>query len=193
VWPTTGSLYREFLARLPAHSAIAVKPSRSYGWLVDEMELLSHRARLANPASQRNPARSVDSAGRVARSTRTASRVTTSRPRGGSVRGRTSFGARHTITGVAESCNNSVEQELATLDFLETQIESGEKRLEAMMKLSVEADLLKTLPCVGKILSMVLQSGSRLRSSIPPAAPDWCRACIPAATTRRRMGQICET
>src|SRR5258708_8984611 len=50
----------------------------------------------------------------------------------------------------------AVEQELATLDFLETQIESAEKRLEAIMKVSVGSDLLKTLPCVGKILSMVL-------------------------------------
>jgi hypothetical protein len=29
-------LYREFLARLPAHSAIAVEASGSYSWLVDE-------------------------------------------------------------------------------------------------------------------------------------------------------------
>jgi transposase len=50
----------------------------------------------------------------------------------------------------------AVEQELKTLDFLEEQIESAEKRLEAIMRVSVEADLLKTLPCVGKILSMVL-------------------------------------
>jgi hypothetical protein len=50
----------------------------------------------------------------------------------------------------------AVEQELATLDFLEMQIESAEERLEKIMKMSVEADLLKTLPCVGPILSMVL-------------------------------------
>src|SRR5258706_911118 len=42
-------LYREFLARLPAHSAIAVEASGSYGWLVDEMERLGHRPKLANP------------------------------------------------------------------------------------------------------------------------------------------------
>jgi transposase len=40
----------------------------------------------------------------------------------------------------------AVEQELKTLDFLEEQIESAEKRLEATMKVSAEADLLKTLP-----------------------------------------------
>jgi transposase len=50
----------------------------------------------------------------------------------------------------------AVEQELATLDFLETQIEAAEERWEAIMKVSAEADLLKTLPCVGNILSMVM-------------------------------------
>jgi hypothetical protein len=47
----------------------------------------------------------------------------------------------------------AIEQELTTLDFLQIQIESTERRLESIMKVSVEADLLKTLPCVGKILS----------------------------------------
>src|SRR5712671_2951848 len=42
-------MYREFLARLPAHSAIAVEASGSYGWLVDEMERLGHRPKLCNP------------------------------------------------------------------------------------------------------------------------------------------------
>ena len=59
-----------------------------------------------------------------------------------------------------EHSREAIEQELKTLDFRETQIESAEKRLKAIMKVSVEvsveADLLKTLPCVGKILSMVL-------------------------------------
>ena len=30
-------LYGEFLARLPAHSAIVLEGSRNYNWLVDEM------------------------------------------------------------------------------------------------------------------------------------------------------------
>jgi hypothetical protein len=47
-----------------------------------------------------------------------------------------------------EHSREAVEQELTTLDFLETQIESAEQRLEAIMKVSVEADVLKTLPCV---------------------------------------------
>ena len=42
-------LYREFLARLPAHSAIAVEASSSYSWVVDEMERLRHRPKLCNP------------------------------------------------------------------------------------------------------------------------------------------------
>jgi transposase len=41
----------------------------------------------------------------------------------------------------------AVEEELATLDFLEVQVASAERRLESIMKASVEADLLKTLPC----------------------------------------------
>jgi transposase len=39
----------------------------------------------------------------------------------------------------------AVEQEWATLDFLETQIESAEKRLAAIMQVSGEADRLKTV------------------------------------------------
>jgi len=42
-------LYREFLTRLPAHSAIAVEASISYSWVVDEMERLGHRPKLCNP------------------------------------------------------------------------------------------------------------------------------------------------
>jgi hypothetical protein len=42
-------LYRELLARLPAHSAIAVEASGSYSWLVDEMERSGHRPKLCNP------------------------------------------------------------------------------------------------------------------------------------------------
>src|SRR5882724_1871596 len=42
-------LYREFLARLPAHSTIAVEASGSYSWLVDEMER-NWFARLARTA-----------------------------------------------------------------------------------------------------------------------------------------------
>ena len=41
-------LYGEFLARLPAHSAIVLEGSGNYNWLVDEMERAGHRPRLCN-------------------------------------------------------------------------------------------------------------------------------------------------
>src|SRR5579863_2915961 len=41
-------VYREFLSRLPPHSAIAVEATGHYSWLIDEMEALGHRPRLAN-------------------------------------------------------------------------------------------------------------------------------------------------
>jgi transposase len=50
----------------------------------------------------------------------------------------------------------AVAQELETLDFLDAEINSAEKRLNAIMAVSVEADLLITLPSVGAILSMTL-------------------------------------
>ena len=86
-----------------------------------------------------------------------------------------------------EHSREAIEQELATLDFLETQIESAECRLEAIMKVSVEADLLKTLPCVGKILSMVLMLEIGRVDRFPAAArlaSYLCRGCIPAVVTR---------
>src|ERR1700752_3644361 len=42
-------LYRTFLAKLPAGSAIAVEACGTYSWLVDEMERAGHSPRLANP------------------------------------------------------------------------------------------------------------------------------------------------
>src|ERR1700676_5820107 len=41
--------YREFLARLPPRSVIAVEASGHYSWLVDEMERLGHFPKLCNP------------------------------------------------------------------------------------------------------------------------------------------------
>ena len=89
----------------------------------------------------------------------------------------------------------AVEQELATLDFLETQIESAEQRLEAIMKVSVEADLLKTLPCVGKILSMVLMLEIGKVDRFPTAAHLASYAgLVPRVHSsggHTRMGQVC--
>ena len=49
-----------------------------------------------------------------------------------------------------------VKQQLTTHDFLEWQIEDVEKRLQQLMKAVPGADLLRTLPPVGLILSAVL-------------------------------------
>src|ERR1700730_9416463 len=89
----------------------------------------------------------------------------------------------------------AVEQEIATLDSLETQIESAERRLEAIMKVSVEADLLKTLPCVGKILSMVLMLEIGRVDRFPTAAHLASYAgLVPRVHSsggHTRMGQVC--
>ena len=83
----------------------------------------------------------------------------------------------------------AVEQELKALDFLEDQVESAEKRLEAVMQVSAEADLLKTLPCVGKILSVVLLLEIGRVDRFPTAAhlasyPGSCPEFAPAVATR---------
>src|SRR5580693_6823434 len=89
----------------------------------------------------------------------------------------------------------AVEQELATLDFLEMQIESAEERLEKIMKMSVEADLLKTLPCVGPILSMVLMLEIGKVERFPTAAHLASYAgLVPRVHSsggHTRMGQVC--
>jgi transposase len=90
-------------------------------------------------------------------------------------------------------CTEAVEQELATLDFLETQIESAEQRLAAIMKVSAEADLLKTLPCVGKILSMVLMLEIGRADRFPTAAPSYAGLVprVHSSGGHTRMGQVC--
>jgi len=64
----------------------------------------------------------------------------------------------------------AVEQELATLDYLEEELTSAEKELEAVREASAEADLLMTLPCVGKILSIVLMLEIGTVDRFPTAA-----------------------
>jgi transposase len=92
-------------------------------------------------------------------------------------------------------CREAVEQELAMVDFLKIQIESAEQRLEAIMKVSVEADLLKTLPCVGKILSMVLMLEIGRVDRFPTAAHLASYAgLVPRVHSsggHTRMGQVC--
>jgi transposase len=50
----------------------------------------------------------------------------------------------------------SVLEQLQMGDAVETQIGDGEKQLAVMLYPSAERDLLKTIPCVGKILSAVI-------------------------------------
>ena len=92
-------------------------------------------------------------------------------------------------------CREAIEQELATLDFLEMQIGSAEERLEKIMEISVEADLLKTLPCVGKILGMVLMLEIGKVERFPTAAHLASYAgLVPRVHSsggRTRMGQVC--
>jgi transposase len=81
------------------------------------------------------------------------------------------------------------------LDFLEMQVESAERRLEAIMAASPEADLLKTLPCIGKILSMVLMLEIGKVERFPSAAHLASYAgLVPrvhASGGHTRMGQVC--
>lgn len=89
----------------------------------------------------------------------------------------------------------AIERELATLDFLETQIESAEKQLKSIMQVSAEADLLKTLPCVGEILSMVLMLEIGRVDRFPTATHLASYAgLVPRVHSsggHTRMGQVC--
>ena len=190
-------LYREFLARLPAHSAIAVEASGSYSWLVGS----GHRLKLCNPLEAKrrmgltHKTDKLDARGLaillrngtlpevwiplselrdqrellrlriflVRLRTRVKNRIHATLKRFNvqvagadlfGVAARLELGTR--LPELPEHSREAIAQELTTLDFLEMQIESAEQRLEAIMQASVEADLLKTLPCVGPILSMVL-------------------------------------
>src|ERR1700733_2669502 len=194
-------LYREFLARLPPGSAIAVEASGYYNWLVDEMEQSGHRPKLCNPLEAKrrmgltHKTDKLDAKGLaillrngalpevwippgelrdqrellrlriflVRLRTRVKNRIHGTLARhnvqvpGADLFGvgpRSELGTR--LPELPVHSREAVEQGLKILDFLEKQIESAEKRLEAIMKVSAEADLLKTLPCVGKILSMIL-------------------------------------
>jgi transposase len=109
------------------------------------------------------------------------------------VEARLQLGAR--LPELPVHSREAVEQELATLDFLEMQIESAEERLEKIMKVSVEADLLKTLPCVGPILSMVLMLEMGKVERFPTAAHLASYAgLVPRVHSsggHTRMGQVC--
>jgi len=232
-------LYREFLARLPAHSTIAVEASGSYSWLVDEMERSGHRPRLCNPLEAKlrmgltKKTDTMDARGLaillrngtlpevwippselrdqrellrlriflVRLRTRVKNRIHGTLSRHNvqvpgadlfGVAARLELGTR--LPELPEHSREAIEQELATLDFLKIQIESAEQRLEAIMKVSVEADLLKTLPCVGKILSMVLMleiGRVRFPTAAHLASYAGLVPRVHSSGGHTRMGQVC--
>ena len=233
-------VYREFLARLPAHSAIAVEASGHYSWLVDEMERLGHRPKLCNPLEAKrrmglsNKTDKLDARGLaillrngtlpevwippselrdqrellrlriflVHLRTRVKNRIHGTLARHNvqipgadlfGVAARLELGRR--LPELPLHSREAVEQELATLDFLEMQIESAERRLEAVMDVSAEADLLKTLPCVGPILSMVmmLEIGKvdRFATAAHLASYAGLVPRVYSSGGHTRMGQVC--
>lgn len=178
-------LYREFLAQLPPHSAIAVEASGHYSWLVDEMERAGHRSKLANPLEAKRrmaltkKTDKLDARGLaillrngtlpevwippselrdqrellrlriflVHLRTRVKNRIHGTLARHNvQVPGADLFGVEARLrlgTRLLElpvHSREAVVQELATLDFLEAQIESAQQRLDAIMMVSVEAD-----------------------------------------------------
>ena len=232
--------YREFLARLPPRSVIAVEASGHYSWLVDEMECMGHCPKLCNPLEAKRrmgltkKTDKLDARGLaillrngtvpevwippselrdqrellrlriflVHLRTRVKNRIHGTLARHNvqipgadlfGVEARLRLGAR--LPDLPVHSREAVEQELATLDFVEMQIESAEERLEKIMKVSVEADLLKTLPCVGPILSMVLMLEIGKVERFPTAAHLASYAgLVPrvhSSGVHTRMGQVC--
>ena len=110
-----------------------------------------------------------------------------------SVEGRRRLGIQ--LTELPQHTRASVELELVTLDFVDMQIEEVEKRLEAILQVSAEADLLKTLPYVGPILSMVmaLEIGKveRFPSAAHLASYAGLVPRVHSSGGHTRLGQIC--
>jgi transposase len=234
------ALFREFLARLPARSAIAVEASRNYSWIVDEMEQAGHRPKLCNPLEAKrrmgltHKTDKLDARGLaillrngtlpevwippgelrdqrellrlriflVRLRTRVKNRIHGALARYNiQIPGADLFGVaarRELGTRLPElpvHSREAVEQELATLDFLKLQIESAEQRLEQIMEVSAEADLLKTLPCVGDVLSMVMMLEIGRVDRFPTAAHLASYAgLVPRVHSSggyTRMGQVC--
>lgn len=107
--------------------------------------------------------------------------------------GRRRLGMR--LAELPQHTRQSVELELVTMDFVEIQIEEVEKRLEVIMRASAEADLLKTLPYVGRILSMVmaLEIGrvERFPSAAHLASYAGLVPRVHSSGGHTRLGQIC--
>jgi transposase len=93
-----------------------------------------------------------------------------------------------------EQTRRSVERELATQDFLELQMEEIEKALRQVIQTVAEADLLRTLPAVGPILSAViaLEIGNvnRFPSAENLASYSGLVPRVHSSGGRTRMGQV---
>jgi transposase len=109
------------------------------------------------------------------------------------VEGRRCLGMR--LETLPEHTRRSIEVELVTMDFVEIQIEEVEKQLDAIMEVTPEADLLKTLPYVGRILSMVmaLEIGrvERFPSAAHLASYAGLVPRVHSSGGHTRLGQIC--
>jgi transposase len=108
-------------------------------------------------------------------------------------------GRRQLTVGLPElpmHCGEAVAQQMRALDLLEVEIDSAERRLKTLMSVSVEADLLKTLPCVGPILSMTLMLEIGKVERFPTAGHLASYAgLVPrvhASGGHIHMGQVCE-
>jgi len=62
------------------------------------------------------------------------------------------------IEELPPQAKKAIQQLLELLDPLEEQIQDQEKRIQEMVKVTPEMDLLLTLPCIGKILAVVIAS-----------------------------------
>lgn len=107
--------------------------------------------------------------------------------------GRRSLGKR--LEQLPEHTRRSVEVELATMDFVESQTDKIEERLGGIMQVTPEADLLKTLPYVGRILSMVmaLEIGNVERFPSPAHLASYAGLVprVHSSGGHTRLGQIC--
>ena len=109
------------------------------------------------------------------------------------VEGRRCLGTR--LEELPEHTRRSIEVELVTMDFVEIQVDEVEKHLEAIMQVTPEADLLKTMPYVGRILSMVmaLEIGrvERFPSAAHLASYAGLVPRVHSSGGHTRLGQIC--
>jgi transposase len=89
---------------------------------------------------------------------------------------------------------NSLQQQVKLLDQLEQQIEESETRLGQMLVNNADIDLLKTMPCVGPILSAVilLEVGDvgRFADASRLASYAGLVPCVQSSGGRTRMGRI---